>query len=236
MDTSGLSCKACERTIHGAALACVACGALHHEGCHRAAGHCAACTCGKPAVAVSVGGCERSRTLALLAAGLAIVGFAAALAVQARWPSRFDSGLAEVVRVREVVRVEAPASFTLTSPFQPAGSDRVAGHWTGTIAGNDPRVTADVALQQVGREVMGLLVWTSRNSGRSHREVRGYYDPDRRMVMLRDVGMPVAQASGNWRFCPVDYYLLELKGDELSGTYWSTACADRARVALRRAP
>ena len=78
-------------------------------------------------------------------------------------------------------------------------------------------------------------MWSSPNSGRSNRKVAGFYDAERHLLILRDVEMPLAQASANWRFCPVDYYLLDLAGDELSGTYWSTACRDRARVRLRRA-
>jgi len=217
--TSGLACRSCERTILGAALACVACGALHHEGCLRTAGHCAACTCAKPAVPVSVGGRERNRAAALLSAGMALLALAGALALTNR-------------PATPVVCVHLTPSAPVDA--MPAGS--VTGHWRGTISGNDPSVTADVSLAQDGPRVTGLLVWTSPNSGRSHRRVAGFLDPDRHLLMLRDVEMPVAQASGSWRFCPVDYYLLDFQGDELTGSYWSTPCNDRARVRLHRAP
>lgn len=214
-----LSCRSCERTIQGAALACVACGAIHHEGCYGAAGHCAACTCAKPAVPVSVMGRERARTGVLLAAALAMLALVGAVMLQGHWtqPGPRPVGLkAAPVEVLDSNRVN------------------VTGRWRGNISGNDPRVSAEVALHQSGAEVSGVLFWSSPNSGRSERRVRGHFDRERRMLMLKDVEMPVAQANGAWHFCPVDYYLLELSGDDLSGSYWSAACSDRARVKLRR--
>lgn len=203
-----LSCKSCDRAIEGAALACGGCGALHHEGCHRTAGHCAVCASAKGAVAVSVGGRDRSRAVALLSASLALF-----------------------TLVTGVMRVPPPVPGPVTA--RPASVD-VAGRWHGAISGNDPRVIADLELKQTGNELEGELRWTSANSGRNVRTVRGHLVPDRGLVILRDVGMPVAEAAGGWRFCPVDHYLLDVRGDQLTGNYWSSECSDQARVLLRR--
>ena len=215
--SQGLACKSCERTILGAALACVACGALHHEGCHRTVGHCAACTCAKPAVAVSVGGRDRANAVAILAAGLAIFGLAMGVKALTYVPPP-PPQLIEVHQAQDLRLVPAT----------------VAGRWVGTISGNDPSVTADIALTQSGTEVSGVLLWSSPNSGKNERRIAGHLDPDRRLLILRDVAMPNAQANGLWHFCSVDYYLLALEGSDLVGTYWSQACNDRAKMRLHR--
>lgn len=227
-----LSCKSCDRAIEGAALACVACGALHHEGCHRGSGHCAACACAKAAIPVSVGGREVARSAVLLAAGLAMLALTGAVMVQgaARGPDSTSCSY------RQPVAIQAPARAAPVLVSARARATNVAGHFRGTISGNDPRVTADLALTQDGLAVTGVLLWDSPNSGHNERRVAGNLDPERGLLMLRDVEMPVAKANGAWHFCAVDYYLLDVTGDDLSGTYWSSACTDRARMRLHRVP
>ena len=220
-----LSCKSCDRAILGAALACAACGALHHEGCHRTAGHCAACASAKPAVGVSVGGRDRACSLALLSSALAMVALVGAVML---------TGAPPLALRPPPVQLPSSANAPVLNPYAEAHPrvTSVAGHWKGAIVGNDPHVSADLELSQDGLELDGMLHWYSNGSGRSERRVRGHLDPDRAVVMLHDVGPPLGQPNGTWRFCAVDYYLLDVRDNRLLGAYWSKECSDRARIAL----
>jgi hypothetical protein len=115
------------------------------------------------------------------------------------------------------------------------GSIDVAGRWHGRISGNDPDVQTELTLEQQGRTVKGRLIWTSAASGVNQRDVAGFVDHARGAVIMHDVDLPVDRANQPWRFCKIDYYLLELKGERnLEGTYWSAACTDQAVVTLER--
>jgi hypothetical protein len=109
----------------------------------------------------------------------------------------------------------------------------ICSQWHGSVRGNDPDVTIDVTLCEVGdNQVRGTLAWASKQSGTSLRALAG--NASGKTVALRDVDLR-GKPNAGWRFCLVDRYTLTRSdGDTLTGTYHSTACHDEATIALKR--
>lgn len=105
--------------------------------------------------------------------------------------------------------------------------------WRGTVSGNDPSVLAELRLcPSAGNTLVGKLQWSSTTSGYSIREVTGtktgtHYE-------LHDTAFAQYRPAPGWRFCLVDRYQLDQRGDHLDGTYLASACTDHARVTLTR--
>jgi hypothetical protein len=106
--------------------------------------------------------------------------------------------------------------------------------WKGTAHGNDPSVSLTASLCDAGDgRVRGTITWQSHLSGSSVREVKGAWSSGGQTLTLRDVKLSGSPNAG-WRFCPIDRYRLSLSGDELTGTYHSSACQDDATLTLTR--
>jgi hypothetical protein len=103
--------------------------------------------------------------------------------------------------------------------------------YSGTLSGNDPHASATLDLCRYGDALTGTLTWQSQNSGNNIRLVAGTVEGSE--IRLRDVRLLEASPNPSWRFCAIDSYRLTVqKGGALSGSYWSAACNDRAKVEL----
>lgn len=105
--------------------------------------------------------------------------------------------------------------------------------WRGTVRGNDPNVSVTATLCPAGdKRVKGTLVWESKTSGSSTRELEGAWSG--KSLVLRDVAL-TGKPNPGWMFCKVDRYRLAQIGDaKLEGTYHSSACSDDATIKLER--
>ncbi len=111
-------------------------------------------------------------------------------------------------------------------------ADSNCTQWRGTVHGNDPSVAVTATVCLVGdHDVRGVLVWNSQVSGSSVRTLEGTHAGA--TLTLHDVTLR-GKPNDGWRFCMVDRYALTRHGDQLAGTYHSSACYDDASIALTR--
>jgi hypothetical protein len=103
--------------------------------------------------------------------------------------------------------------------------------YRGLVSGNDPTVSITATLCESGPMVRGDIVWTSRRSGRSVRNVRGSWSNGQ--LVLRDMEL-LGTPNPGWKFCLIDRYAFSRAGDRLAGTYRSSSCRDDGTITLIR--
>ena len=146
--------------------------------------------------------------------------------MRARGMGLLALGLLVMAPAGEALAVRRPAPLVA-----PEGCEL----WVGTVSGNDPSVKVELVLCPEGNAVRGTLQWSSTLSGSNVRDVQGSWDASRRSLTLRDLRVRDQHPEPGWRFCVVDdYRLTRTPGGALHGTYFSSACRDRARVRLQR--
>ncbi len=106
--------------------------------------------------------------------------------------------------------------------------------WSGWARGNDSGIRLRLRLCRTRRGVTGTMRWDSKRSGWNVRRVVGRFSNGGKRLRLRDLRITKQQPKKGWRFCLVDSYdLRQIKGT-LRGTYYSAACQDRAKLALKK--
>ena len=105
--------------------------------------------------------------------------------------------------------------------------------WRGTVSGNDATVRMMFRLcPGAGDAVAGTGQWSSKVSGYNVRRLSGRWLDKGARLELHDEAVIEQHPEPGWRFCPIDRYALVRHGDELTGTYDSSACKDHATVSV----
>jgi hypothetical protein len=126
------------------------------------------------------------------------------------------------------VAPQAALALEHPKPLEPAdGCERFIGTATGN---SSMRVV--LRLCPTANGLRGEAQCSSLQSGWSVREVRGTRSGS--AIRLVDVRLVEERPNPGWRFCTIDRWELERRGDRLDGTYRSEACTDTATVRLRR--
>ncbi|MEQ1504193.1 MAG: hypothetical protein ABMB14_18265 [Myxococcota bacterium] len=127
----------------------------------------------------------------------------------------------------------APSTAPAAPPPEPPLPVGACACFEGTTHGNDD-VTARLRLCHDLEGITGVFRWVGTRSGLSERALAGA--PVSGGVQLRDLKLTIDRPNPGWRFCPVDRYDLQWTATGgLTGSFWSSACADRAELALDRA-
>ncbi len=107
--------------------------------------------------------------------------------------------------------------------------------WHGDIEGNDPTARIVVELCTRGGRVRGTFFWSSGVSGWDRRAMEGEWREDGAVLAARDTAMLEAHPLHGWTLCTSDAYTLRRTSDDrLEGSYTSTRCHDRGRLAMTR--
>jgi hypothetical protein len=123
------------------------------------------------------------------------------------------------------------SSLAALAAYSGEASAERCTRYRGTVSGNDPTVSISATICESGPSVTGEIVWHSRRSGRSVRNIRGSWS--RGQLVVHDVEM-LGRANPGWKFCLIDRYAFSRAGDRLAGTYRSSSCRDDGTISLVR--